>query len=328
MSRAIDKDSAAGLKNGNLLLAYQQISSILTPPSLQECLLEIEFLGKIHLLDESQHVIQDGSAVGISKLALAQAFLVARQYLKEHVDGVKPRTDEEMFAATAVILLFDPEYLTAANSRKRLLRKQLQGCSDVSKQLEKEKWFVDSLLTSRLHRHTKSPVLWSHRRWLISTFREHRLPLEVLQDITSVVFVAGERHPRNYYAWCHARFLMSLDSLDKPEELLKAVQTWCFQHHTDISGWSFLFFLLDVKGLSGNLVNDEALELVDSLRLTNESVWVFLRTLAASGHLVAEQYARFQTIQQSLIDAPSTSPGDKAMLRSAIDWCETYRKSS
>lgn len=324
MSRALDEETAASLRAGDPLAAYEAISRALTPPG--DGLLEIEILGRSHL-GEGQYVLQDGLAVGVAKLGLVQAFLVARKRLRDHLDGVGPLADEEVFAATAVILLLDPEYLTAANSRKRLIQRHISADGDAQTPLEKEKRFVDSLLTSRLHRHTKSPTLWSHRRWLLHTSQEFGLPLDVLGDMRSVVFVAGQRHPRNYYAWCHARFMMKLDRRANNRDMLAAVQSWCFQHHTDISGWSFLYFLLTVDGHldteTGGSMFSEVLKLVSSLRLTNESVWVFLRTVAASGLAGDDQVAQLRALQQTILGASKT-PGEQAVLRSAVDWCESF----
>ena len=274
-------------------------------------------------------MLQEGRAVGILKLGLVQAFLVARKRFRDYLDGVEPQAADEVFAATAVILLLDPEHLTAANARKRLVRDQISNCGDARARLEEEKRFVDSLLTSRLHRHTKSPTLWSHRRWLVTTFVSSGLPVDTLRDIRDVVFVAGDRHPRNYYAWCHARFLVSLTGGVDGREILAAVQSWCFQHHTDTSGWSFLYFLLSTESLLDKRDVSSAftkvLDLVSSLRLSNESVWVFLRTVAASGLVSNEQYAQLLSAQKAVLDS-CKSQADQAVLRAAVDWCETYRR--
>jgi hypothetical protein len=331
MSRALDQETAASLKKGDPVAAYDAISHALTSPA-DDGLLEIEIIGKDHFLEDGQYVLQDGRAAGISKLGLVQAFMVARQRLRDYLDGMIPRTDEQIFAATAVILLFDPEYLTAANTRKRLLRAEISSCGGASSRLEKEKRFVDSLLTSRLHRHTKSPTLWSHRRWLVGMFTSFKLPVDVLGDIRDVVFVAGERHPRNYYAWCHARLLMGLDANGRNlPAVLDAVRTWCFQHHTDTSGWSFLYFLLDTRGPASTEAARstlaEVLDLASSLRLANESVWVFLRTLAASRLVGDEQRSQFHDAQRAVLDTLQ-APTDQAVLRAAADWCETFRHRS
>ncbi|KAK3293450.1 uncharacterized protein B0H64DRAFT_213658 [Chaetomium fimeti] len=328
MSRALDQETAALLKRGSPLEAYQAITHALAPPD--DGLLEIEILGKTHFLEEGQYVVRDGRAIGISKLGLVQAFMVARQRLREHIDGIKPQTADEVLATTGLILLFDPEYLTAANSRKRVIQAEISSSGAARSSLEKEKRFLDSLLTSRLHRHTKSPTLWSHRRWLITTLTSVNMPVDILGDIRDVVFVAGERHSRNYYAWCHARFLVGLRR-DNPAETLAAVQGWCFQHHTDISGWSFLSFLLNAENStnaeSGRATFTEVLHLASSLRLANESVWVFLRTLAASRLVGDEQYSQFLAVQAAVLETSKTTV-DQTVLRAAVDWCEAYRQQT
>ncbi|KAK3903854.1 hypothetical protein C8A05DRAFT_42984 [Staphylotrichum tortipilum] len=324
MSRALDLATAAALKSGNPLAAYSAISQVLTVSPPDGGLLEIEILGRSHPLPAGQYVMQDSRAVGVSKLALVQAFLLARQQLREHLDGAAPREDEEVFALTAAILLFDPEYLTAANTRKRIIQARISSSSsssgEVDPLLAREKHFVDSLLTSRLHRHTKSPVLWSHRRWLVGLLGG----VDVLADLTEVVFVAGERHPRNYYAWCHARFLVGRQAGAPPPEMVAAVRRWCFQHHTDTSGWSFLGYLLARSGDAGQTFS-EVLDLVAGLRLGNESVWVFLRTLAGDARLVGKGlYERFRGVQKAVLETAKT-PAEQRVLWAAVEWSEAYR---
>ncbi|KAK0732595.1 hypothetical protein B0T21DRAFT_290917 [Apiosordaria backusii] len=332
MSRAIDPDTAAKLKSYNLKPVYEEVVQALSLPT--EGLLEIEILKEFHF-PEGHNVLKDGHAIAVSKLGLVQAFLVAKSRLEWWRMERFLRSDDEMFDVTFVILLFDPEHLTAANTRKVIVQEQLETDKmDPRKILEREKRAVDSLLTSRLHRHTKSPVLWSHRRWVISQYATYHLPVDVLGDIKSAVCVAGERHPRNYYAWCHARFLVNNDTINNNIDrgkLLEVVETWCALNHTDISGWSFLSFLLDFNKdvpeaqaqNSGVIAN--VLGRVDALRLSNESVWVFLRTLAGAGAMTDEAYAWFREIQKGLLETETTPAEGKAVLRKAVEWCETYR---
>ncbi|KAK4181109.1 hypothetical protein QBC36DRAFT_129083 [Triangularia setosa] len=330
MSRAIDPDTAARLKSYNLKPVYEEVVKSLSLPD--DGLLEIEILKEFHF-PEGQNVLKDNHAIAVSKPSLVQSFLLARGRLEWRRMEPFLWSEDEMFDATLVILLFDPEHLTATNTRKEIIQVQLERKSSNSSQiLEREKRAIDSLLTSRLHRHTKSPVLWSHRRWLVTQYTKYHVPVDVAGDIQSVVCVAGERHPRNYYAWCHARFLVNNNSgnIDRGK-LLEVIQTWCARNHTDISGWSFLSFLLDLdKSLLGSQAQNQAviskvLERVDSLRLTNESAWVFLRTLATSGVMADEAYGRFRAIQKGLLETETTPAEGKAVLRKAVEWCETYR---
>ncbi|KAL9604966.1 MAG: hypothetical protein Q9219_000154 [cf. Caloplaca sp. 3 TL-2023] len=86
-----------------------------------------------------------------------------------------------------------------------------------------------------------------------------------------VVMRAGERHPGNYHAWNYARDMIRLSVTSqtkrgKYQEIepgrepwtkrcpatesawkshTEKVHKWCLAHPRDISGWAFLFFLLD-----------------------------------------------------------------------------------
>ena len=84
-----------------------------------------------------------------------------------------------------------------------------------------------------------------------------------------VVMKAGERHPRNYYAWEYARQLFSCVRSKHSElaeesqwdmELLrdgvKLAHRWCLMHPRDISGWAFLIFLVEKLRREGNDVGN------------------------------------------------------------------------
>ena len=217
-------------------------------------------------------------------------------------------------ATTAVMLLMDPEHLTAANARKRCLVKDLDALPDsrrhdIIRLVIQELYFVDNLLTSPLHRHAKSPVIWSHRRWIVKEHARRELflcPAGVRNTLCEVVMVAGERHGRNYHAWSHARWLVrqvtrpeaacvagtGIDHDNEAEtkerelvfdEIVCRVKAWCCRHHGDISGWSFLLFLLGngagPGGGSAELtrrMRQEVSELAGSMQWKNESVVWFL----------------------------------------------------
>lgn len=331
MSRALETEVRTSLASGNPVEAYDQISRIFLWP-LGDDLLEFEILAKDVPLPEGCHVLQDEQCVGVSKLGLVQAFLVARKILQSHRDGSEQRPDQDVLAATAIMLLMDPEHLTAANTRKRLLQGQKKlGNSNFNSSLLAEKFFLDSLLTSRLHRHTKSPTLWGHLQWLLPLFISSGVPVDIEDDINKVIFVAGERHPRNYYAWNHARYLLKLNgqlNTSTLQDLVDSVRTWCFQHHTDISGWTFLLVLLNATApldtICPRSVFSQVTQLTKSLQLTNESVWVFLRTLTASPLVGEEEYLEFLALAQDLAETP-TQLETRSVLLSARRWCETYR---
>ncbi|KAI2468246.1 hypothetical protein F4781DRAFT_275039 [Annulohypoxylon bovei var. microspora] len=328
MSRSLDKDLLAHLKADDPNRVYRDISTILTDLPDNE-LLEIEFLGKSHPLESGVNYLRDGAAVAIPKLRLAQAFFVARHILQRYREG-SPMSNSEILAATAVLLLMDPEHLTAANTRKRLLMSALEASKQDELLLRREKQLVDSLITSRLHRHTKSPTLWSHRRWLLHLFTTHDVFIDLQYDIKSVVVTAGIRHPRNYTAWNHARFL-----LDRcpglADTIVVDIKEFCLKNHTDISGWSFLIHIISrLESEEGrrnicSSILTEVLHITDSLRWTNVSVWMFLRSVAATELINDQQFASFLAVNKKLVSMTPKDSDQWRILDSARQWCENRR---
>jgi len=331
MSRALDKNVAAYLRNSDPTSAYRAISQALSAPA-DSGLLDIEILGRGHPVEPGTNLLREGNAIAVPKLALVQAFVVARQILKRHRAYEPEVSHEDVLAATAVVLLMDPEHLTAANTRKRLLQEAIDTADcPPAESVARERHLLDSFLTSHLHRHTKSPTLWSHRRWLVDYSASLGLPADVAADITNVVMVSAKRHPRNYYAWCHARWLTGLLTAPGSEadrsRVLSATKNWCFQQHTDISGWSFLYFqLVDARSVAAEVCSStfvEVVKLARSLRWTNESVWVFLRTMAASTRLLGQpeldEYIQCNHALQTTVQQESS---EWRILRKAEELCK------
>lgn len=292
MSRALEKDVLENLRSEDPKAVYKSIVGVLTRLPQDGSLLEIELLGRAHPLQVGVNFLQDENAIAIPKLRLVQAFFVARQIVQEHLTSHPDFPGSDTVAATAVMLLMDPEHLTAANIRKRAVLQRLKSGNACESILREEKQLLDSLLTAHLHRHTKSPTLWNHRRWLVECFRAHGVSLDTRRDLLTVVMVAADRHPRNYYAWHHARWLVhdlpnGQSQADLPGEVADDVKDWCFRHHNDISGWSFLNFVIanigdaEARRCKCSCVLSETLARVESFRWANESVWVFLRTAVA-----------------------------------------------
>lgn len=332
MSRAVNKSVAEALSNSDPDAAYEAISKALTGHEGQHGeLLEVEILGKSHPLEPGTFLLQDGNAIAVSKYGLVQAFFVARKIFQRHISAENTLSSDGLLAVTSVVLLMDPEHLTAANARKKLAVSAGAASEErLLEAIERDMFFVDSLLTSRLHRHTKSPTLWSHRRWLVETAARHGAQHNVAESLEKVVMVAGQRHARNYYAWCHARWLTNnrpevQDGQEDPvlRELLEPTKRWCFRNHTDISGWSYLHFVLaklDVAKASA--VFEEAAKIAVSLQWTNESTWVFLRTLAASATMGEKEVMLFRDTMAALLEKSGNSEGGSRALVMAQTWFE------
>ncbi|KAI1506537.1 hypothetical protein F5X99DRAFT_7126 [Biscogniauxia marginata] len=329
MSRSIDKDLYTHLKTDDSTPVYDDISTVLT--ELPDTgLLEIELLGKSHPLEPGVNYLRDGTAVAIPKLRLVQAFFVAREILQNYLGGSTKSIGRDAIAASAVILLMDPEHLTAANVRKRALMYTMENGKLDERALKHEKQFVDTLLTARLHRHTKSPILWSHRRWLLKMWIAQDMPVDAELDITQVVMVAGERHPRNYTAWHHARFLTDVDRRGVGN-IAVSVKEFCLRNHTDISAWEFLGFV--IRKIDGEEKRREVclslladvLQMTESLRWTNESVWTFLRTTVATELISEHQFESFIAVNEKLSSVTPQHSPQRRILDRARHWCHKYR---
>ncbi|GFP59179.1 protein prenyltransferase alpha subunit repeat-containing protein 1 [Trichoderma asperellum] len=331
MSRALDDDVKRAIKHGDHEQIFTKIADALSQRHAE--LLEIELLGRSHMADAGTILLQDGPAIAVPKLRLVQAFIFARALLYKGKDVSR---------ATAVMLLMDPEHLTAANTRKRLLQDAIKSGTDVEARIRDELYFVDSLLTSRLHRHTKSPTLWGHRQWLMQRFQERGLKIDATSIMTAVISVAAERHPRNYYAWLHARYLTNAVSetaasrdkdKDKDEDkdkdkdlagMLEAAKNWAVRHHDDISGWAFLMFFLDRHPEYAGPVVRETTRLAASFHWRNESVWYFLRNISARAWCDRDWREGVEATRLALLGGAERGSDGERILEQAASWIQAY----
>ena len=248
--------------------------------------------------------------------------------------------------AARLILLYDPEHLTAANFRKRrlvTLSKRYSASDNILQSaLRAELLLLDSILTSPLHRQTKSPTLWHHRAWLLrlemaAAFLQRQPFLEAELHI---VLQAAGRHPCNYYAWQYARGLLhylqeSTRGVNNGAvAFITNVKSFCFTHPSDTSAWSFLLFLLariEIPLASYDLVGD-VLAFVFNMRLPHTSVWVFLRTAICAGWprnciAKADILAQLREFVGQLEGSQNHSEALENA-RSAIRWIEFFSDSS
>jgi protein prenyltransferase alpha subunit repeat containing protein 1 len=329
MSRSLDRDLLTKLGNDDATAVYEDIAPVLAHPPDQD-LLDIELLGQSHPLEPGVNLLRDGNAIAIPKLRLVQAFFVARRILARYLAGPSRPPADDTVEAASVALLMDPEHLTAANIRKRAVEFRLASGAPAEPTLQSEKRFLDGLLTARLHRHTKSPTLWSHRRWLMEKFRACRISTSPRDDLVRVIMIAAERHPRNYYAWDHARWLIRNSTRDASPLAVMAddVKEWCIRNPQDISGWTFLSSIIlsineegDRRSESSSVLI-EVLEMAKSFRWKNESVWVFLRTMMTAGLINQELIKSFSVVNRALC----SDAGDGSSARRI--WDEALRCSS
>jgi hypothetical protein len=286
--------------------------------------------------------MQDNFSMGIPKKILALAYVEAR---KRFFDNAK-REDLHSIAlqATKVMLLFDPEHLTAANFRKRrlaALRFSTIPEAELAfrKAAEYEFCFLDSILTSPLHRQSKSPTLWYHRFWLLELIDipnfnivpDHGKP-DFWRTELAAVCKSGEQHPKNYYAWQYGRRLVDkIGDMESMLEFAQSVRDWCCKHPSDISGWSCLTHIIaKVEPLSRRLdLARDVLEYAVALQSEHESLWVFIRTVLAHGMLHEGRTGLVSVLQNYSEELKNTENRGGQLKRVVwtLDWIANYGRA-
>jgi len=225
---------------------YATLTAFLSTHALST--LSLEILPSSH----PPSILQDGLNLAIPKKALVQCFLIARQTLLSapltplqlHNHNHITPDNSAVELATKIILLHDPEHLSAANWRKKLLTALTHKSAPTSHEaqpkekdgareryqlsIKAEQAFTTSLLTSPLPKHPKSPTLWSHRYWLIKNHLSEILSLppptthdppksvsqmsidDFIHSELTTILAAASRHKANYHAFHYGRRLLSL----------------------------------------------------------------------------------------------------------------------
>lgn len=300
---------------------YSSLSDVFVNRKSDE-VLEIEILTA-----DRGPLLQDGLCVGITKAALVKAFLLARKKFLEYlIQQKRNKTNafsdgsKELEIATQIILLFDCEHVMACNWRKRyisslthefVLDRDIKLSDGI---LQKERTLITSFQCSPLHRHTKSPTLWQHRLWIMTKLlalrEEHAvnygksdnsLRSTILEEL-DVVCKSSQLHPRNYYAFSYMRQLHALVCqswksssshgmlIELAIAMVGPMLKWCLSNPSDISGWMYLFYLLnrDNDMLQASLLEERRLVMKRTIHFAveiaaweGESLWTFVNLMIA-----------------------------------------------
>lgn len=219
---------------------------------------------------------------------------------------------------STLIHLVTVENLAAINARKRfILSATSDDCTDISATtttthedsdnlqvllIRHDLRWLHILFTSPLKKHTKSPMLWQHRRWLFellstippatsssttatNNFLLFLPPGYTLLSELQLVFKAGELHPKNYYAWSYARWLVHryATPTETTEIILPEVYKICKAHPSDVSAWDYLRFLLLECQQSQSLRLWYLRDTIGYMKIVSghENLWSFVRTVTA-----------------------------------------------
>ncbi|KAL9629822.1 MAG: hypothetical protein Q9204_005056 [Flavoplaca sp. TL-2023a] len=207
----------------------------------------------------------------------------------------------------------------------------------IQEAVEAELAWVETLVTSPLDgKQAKSSWVWTHRMWILQTFPMavcNGLPGEGSNGYTAdegidawikkelqIVMIAGERHPRNYYAWNYARGVIQISmrtlSGDGWEECMRTIHQWCLTHPRDISGWAFLVFLIDQRDLFAG--TDESLNADQMVEDVFVKTIVFVRKFGWRGESVewflgAAKHLGFEIEKSDRLEQDSSAAPDVSL---------------
>jgi hypothetical protein len=165
------------------------------------------------------------------------------------------------------------------------------------------------------------------------------------------VLKAGERHRHNYYAWQYARRIhgfLDVSAVPADKRLLahswtKDLMAWCKRNPSDISGWSFLLFLMQQPNYNAkdHIANiEEVLAFVEAMHWQKEALWHCLRTdVGCSKSLSSRDRERFIARIRRLVRflAITPSPNDeedaaqqkcKSTPQRALNWINDFGVTS
>lgn len=181
---------------------------------------EIEILPQFILGEDDWRLQQN--VIGFSAIYLYKLHHTYRELWA----SIRDLSPNEQNKISLVALLATTEHLTAVNIRKELVEAGIVTPAD-------ELHTLDILLGSPLVKHSKSPMLWFHRTWLLEKYPE----LVELEHELRIVSKAAHHHPKNYYAWTYARRLVRESNRER-------ISQWawelCCANVSDVSMWSFL----------------------------------------------------------------------------------------
>lgn len=321
----VQDGQAVGIPKALLIPAFKHATSILALGRQQHMPGNMPLLRRlIARVTEGRPSFEDTSAYSETvSIARTPSSSQTRNDIEQHGDGNGTTSLQHManaiLEATMVVLLVAPEHLTAANIRKRNLLAlhdstiKTDYCSseaplessDFCSALQLELNFVNSLLTSPLHKHAKSPTLWSHRRWLVMKFMQDDAGL-ILNEF-DIVSRAAVQHPRNYPAFDYLRRLITLlttshnpclEVMDLAEALRNIrgkAHTLALRYPSDTSIWAFWQYIssttvVHVKNTDDSTIVEhtvsQTLEMALRLRWRGEAVWGCLRCALASTEVV------------------------------------------
>ncbi|CAG8487218.1 2007_t:CDS:2 [Acaulospora morrowiae] len=135
--------------------------------------------------------------------------------------------------STRCLMLLNPDFHSAANTRKKLIA---DNFLDPIEELK----LLDLILT--FPKHTKNSTVWYHRKWVISKVisLDHSGHLTRWKNEILIARRVAELYPKNYYAWTYRHWIitqLSIGAKQFLDEELEDMKTWIETNVSDHSGF-------------------------------------------------------------------------------------------
>ena len=236
-------------------------------------------------------VVQD--KLGIESWCIKHVYCYANKTFLELKNAPNFKDMQRLVELTRVLVMVNPEYASAWNSRKDLIR---QNILDPLEELD----FSELILKKK----PKSSDAFAHRRFLIlfviENFKDdnHDLIGNLVDHELKLCTKTAEKYSRNYYSWCHRLWMIQDVCKENPEILRQEMDfltTWIPSHVSEYSAFNYRQVLLS-KMLPKIISPEAKLEIIsqeysllDSLFaqfLGRESLFLYRRFLFSCIHSI------------------------------------------
>lgn len=181
------------------------------------------------------------------KSTILKLFMEAHNYLDEHIrKGSRPTNIWDTYYMTLGYMLTTPENKMILDIHEDCLLTLISQSIDTNEILEKELFFVQTLLTSTRNSLNKSSSMWYlYRKLYILMDQKNVINEELLLKYWISTFRnSAELHVSNYYCWNTLRWFFDvIPSCDAKQAIFEMTKSFCLKHLSDCSSWDALGYI-------------------------------------------------------------------------------------
>lgn len=226
------------------LQLLQNLSKVLT--NQERCLTEYDLIPTLHRDDNP--LIVENDKLGLKSWCIKLLYsYVYKVYKRWKTNGsltltisVKPMVSLDVVVVTQILLMLNPEYATAWNSRKTWIT---NDCLSPHEEIH--------IMDIIQRKFPKSPETFAHRKWVVSRLLliDDSKSRKIIQHELEICYVTAEKYANNYSSWSHRiwvtqKVLRSHDFIDHVTPELEQTKKFVSYHISDYSAQHYKQFLL------------------------------------------------------------------------------------